>query len=136
MSDKHPTAQRQSGYSEALDWSVVAVAAILAVLQIYDGLGPNWASGTPAVPSVLVGVLLLAGIVLFFTGYWDPMVYLLGILVGLYVTIVWALEGTSLTPKSLAIAASALLLAVLSLVALYREGVAELSGDGQPRSER
>lgn len=133
MSQRQSQAQTDSADLEGdvsrgpLNWSAVLAAAALAGLQLYEGIGPAWAGDTPAAPSLFLGGLLLAWIVVFFTHYWRPPLYLLGALVGLYVLVVWLLGGMSLALTSLATAGSATLLVVLCLASGYREQVAYLS---------
>lgn len=127
MSERQTEQLDRDVYRDKLNWSTVAVAAVLAGLQLYEGLGPAWQGETPAAPSLFVAGVIALGIGIYVTNFWRPVLYLLGAIVGLYVLVVWLLGGMTVEPTSVATAVAAVLLAVLCLVNVYREQVAYLS---------
>lgn len=127
MSENQSEQLDRDVYRDGLNWGTVAVAAVLAGLQLYEGVGPAWQGETPAVPSLFVAGILAIGIGIYVTDFWRPVLYLLGAVVGLYVLVVWLLGEAATEPISVATAVAAALLAVLCFVNVYREQVAYLS---------
>lgn len=71
-----------------LDWLAVVLGVFLAGIHVYLGLTQD------ETPFVVVGVGFLVGVVVFLTGYWQPVLYLLGAIYALTLGVIWVLDGT------------------------------------------
>lgn len=72
----------------AVHWLLVALAVLTAGVHVVMGVL------TDRTQFVILGVLFLAGLAVFFTRYFRPVLYLLGAIYVAALTAVWVLAGT------------------------------------------
>lgn len=108
-------------FGRTLNLVAIGVALLVAAVQLYLGLAPAMRGSTPAAPSVLVGLLLLAVAGSFFTERWHYAAYLVLAFLGSYVGVVWLLGRTLFEPLSLVSGVGALVLFLLSIGLFFRE---------------
>lgn len=71
----------------SLDWLAVALGVVLAGIHIYLGITNN------EPPFLVVGAGFLLGVALFLTQYWQPILYILGVVYALILGFIWILNG-------------------------------------------
>lgn len=70
-----------------LHWTGVVLSIGLAAVNIFVGYAFN------QFPLIVVGCSFLAGVGLFFTRFWQPILYLLGVLHVMILGVLWLLSG-------------------------------------------
>lgn len=110
-------------YRGTLNWILVFVALIQAILHFFFVFQSPANARFSAAPSLILGIGLVALIVVFFTDYWRPALYIVMALFGSYVTSTWIFAIPEFTPLSLANGITALILFLLGVFLFYRERV-------------
>lgn len=112
---------RSTGDLDAFEWAFLFLTLLLAGIHLYLGL---FAASVPAVRAtqfVLIGVGLLVGPALFFTPYWQPLLYLLGAMFVLYLGVLWVLGGAEYFEIGVLTGVAATIFVVLALFLFVRE---------------
>jgi len=99
----------------------VGVLCSVGIVAINLGVGVH--TGQPQF--LLIGGSFLLGVVLFFTRFWSPILYLLGVLHVGVLGVVWLLAGTPFLLVGLLNGALSIGLASVALVLFFKEGVRE-----------
>lgn len=97
-----------------LDWVTLGVGSLLAVLYLYRGLLGSGQSGLLGVGLILVGVV-------YFTAYWQPILYLVTDLVLIGMTIFWFWDGPLEEPLVLVVAALNVVFVALTVYLFFFE---------------
>lgn len=99
-----------------LDRVAVVLALVLALVHIALGVTAGTATLPSAEQFLVVGVVFLAGIGLYFTSYWRPVLYALAALFVLFLGVLWVATGMRYLPVGLA---TGVVGATFVVVALY-----------------
>jgi hypothetical protein len=78
---------------DVFNWTFLFLAIALAGIHLYLGLFATFIVGDRATQFVIIGVVLLFGPVVYFTPYWRPLLYLLGVGFAMYLGSLWVLGG-------------------------------------------
>lgn len=78
---------------DIFDWTFLSLAIVLAGTHLYLGLFATFVAGDRATQFVIIGAALLFGPVVYFTPYWRPLLYLLGVGFAVYLASLWVLGG-------------------------------------------
>lgn len=78
---------------DILNWVFLCLAVVLAGLHLYLGLFAAFVPEDRSIQFVLIGVALLFGPVIYFTSYWQPVLYLLGVGFAMYLGVLWIFGG-------------------------------------------
>jgi hypothetical protein len=79
--------------NDALHYGVVALAFVLATIHFYLGLVVESPGNDMSIRFLLVGTIFLAGVVVYLTSYFRPVLYLLGSLYAGVLGVLWFLGG-------------------------------------------
>ncbi|CAI49465.1 uncharacterized protein NP_2748A [Natronomonas pharaonis DSM 2160] len=71
----------------------ICLTLSLAGIHLYLGLTAPFIEPGRAGQFALIGVAFLAGVVAYFTPYWRPVLYLLGVVFAVFLAGVWAFAG-------------------------------------------
>ena len=84
---------RTSAEPDIFNWAFLFLAVVLAGLHLYLGLFAAFVPENSATQFVVIGFALLFGPVVYFTSYWRPLLYLLGVGFAMYLGVLWVLGG-------------------------------------------
>lgn len=76
---------------DVFNWFFLFLAIALAGIHLYLGLFATFVTGDRAIQFVIIGAALLFGPVVYFTPYWRPLLYLLGVGFAVYLGGLWVL---------------------------------------------
>lgn len=111
-------AHRRSRPDDALHYAAVLLAFALALIHVYLGLFVETA-GDMSVRFLVIGAIFLAGVGVYLTPYFRPVLYLFGSLYAGVLGVLWLFGGTEYFPLGLltgAVGGSFLLLTVYLFV--------------------
>lgn len=77
----------------AFNWAFFVLAIVLASHHLYLGLFAAFVPGERATQFVIIGLALLFGPIIYFTPYWRPLLYLLGVGFAGYLGALWMFGG-------------------------------------------
>lgn len=100
----------------SLDWVAVALGVVLAGIHIYLGVTNDES------PFVVVGVGFLLGVAFFLTKYWQPILYVLGVVYALVLGFIWILNGLEYRTVGIVTGAISTTFVVLISYLFVREG--------------
>lgn len=106
---------------DGLDWAFVLVALGLAGLHLYLGLFAAAVPGRRASQFVAIGLVLLAGPVVYFTDLWRPILYLVGATVAASLGVLWVLDGMAYALAGLLAGVAEVALVLLGVYLFLRE---------------
>lgn len=98
-----------------LHWAGVVLSVGIAAVNLYVG----YTAGETAL--AVVGCSFLVGIGLFFTRFWQPVLYLLGILHIAILGVLWVLSGMEIFGWGLLTGVLSLCLGAIALTLFFRE---------------
>lgn len=78
---------------DVFNWVFLCLAIVLAGIHLYLGLFATFVAGDRVTQFVIIGLALLFGPVVYFTPYWQPLLYLLGVGFATYLGGLWVLGG-------------------------------------------
>lgn len=78
---------------DTLHYAVVLLAFVLAVLHFYLGLVVEAAGPDASIRFFVIGAVFLAGVGVYLTAYFRPVLYLLGSLYAGFLGVLWLLGG-------------------------------------------
>lgn len=84
---------RSSTDLDVYNWAFIVLAIVLAGLHLYLGLFAPSVADVRASQFVVIGFAFLFGPLIYFTPYWQPILYLLGAGFAAYLGILWVLGG-------------------------------------------
>lgn len=113
------------------DWAFVLVALALAWLHLYLGLFAPAVPGRRAAQFVAIGLVLLAGPLVYFTDYWRPILYLVGATVAGSLGVLWVLDGMAYALAGLLAGVAEAALVLLGVYLFLREE--RFAADGRVR---
>lgn len=105
----------------SLDWVFLLLTVVLAGIHFYLGLVAPFVPPVRATQFVVIGVAFIAGVVIYFTSYWRPALYLLGAAFAAYLVILWILGGTEFFAVGATTGVIASVFFVLAVVLFLRE---------------
>lgn len=113
--------------TDVFNWVFLLLTLVLAGIHLYLGLLAPFVPAERAIQFVLIALALLVGPVLYFTPYWQPVLYLLGIGFAAYLGAIWLLGGMEYLPLGVVTGVTATSFILLGLYLFFREevGVAE-----------
>lgn len=106
---------------DAFNWTFLVLAIVLASLHLYLGLFAAFIPGERATQFVIIGLALLVGPILYFTPYWRPILYLLGVGLAVYLGALWVLGGREYFAFGIIAGITATSFILLGLYLFYRE---------------
>ncbi|MFC6906556.1 DUF7475 family protein [Halalkalicoccus tibetensis] len=106
--------------TDAFDLAFLLSALVLAGIHLYLGLVAPFVAAGRTTQFVLIGLVLLVGPGLYFTSYWRPILYPLGVAVAVYLGVVWLLAGADYPRFGLAAGGTATVFAALALYLFVR----------------
>lgn len=113
--------------TDVFNWVFLLLTLVLAGIHLYLGLLAPFVPAERAIQFVLIALALLVGPVLYFTPYWQPVLYLLGIGFAAYLGAIWFLGGMEYLPLGVVTGVTATSFILLGLYLFFREeaGVGE-----------
>ena len=89
------TSDTSRSIQRSIEWTpahvlVVALGTITSAIHVYVGLA------TGQIHFLLLGIGLFAGVILFFTVFWAPVLYLIGVIYVTTLLTIWLLAGMPL----------------------------------------
>lgn len=113
--------------TDVFNWVFLFLTLALAGIHLYLGLLAPFVPAERAIQFVVIALALLVGPVLYFTPYWQPVLYLLGIGFAAYLGAIWLLGGMEYLPLGVVTGVTATSFILLGLYLFFREevGVAE-----------
>lgn len=112
-------AREQFGISNL---AILLLSVVLAGIHLYLG---NFAAGVPVErrgPFIIIGLVFLAGPVVYLTSYWRPVLYLLGVGLVAYLGGLWVLAGMEFLLIGVITGLVATTFGVLALILFIQEG--------------
>lgn len=106
---------------DALNWAFLVATVVLAALHLYLGLFAGFVPDDRATQFVVVALALLFGPIVYFTPYWRPLLYLLGVGFALYLGSLWVLGGMEYFAFGSVAGITATGFILLGLYLFYRE---------------
>jgi len=114
---------RPANDPDALNWAFLALTVVLAGLHLYLGLFAAFVPDDRATQFVIIALALLFGPVVYFTPYWRPLLYLLGVGFAVYLGSLWLLGGMEYFAFGTVAGLTATSFILLGLYLFYREEV-------------
>lgn len=113
-----PSESRQGDQFERVNtWFTFVVAISLAGVQLYRATTAGSLGDNTVLRNVTIALILVGGVALYFTSYWNPVVYLLGAIFAGTLTVFWGLRA----PVTMSLETSRLGLGLaLFITCLYR----------------
>lgn len=106
---------------DVFNWVFLFLAIVLAGIHLYLGLFSTFVAGDRATQFVIIGAALLFGPVVYFTPYWRPLLYLLGVGFAVYLGSLWVLGGMEYFAFGILIGITATIFIFLGLYLFVRE---------------
>lgn len=109
--------------TDAFNWAFLSLTLLLAGIHLYLGLVAPFVPADRAVQFTVIALALLAGPVLYFTSYWRPVLYLLGVGFAAYLGSIWLLGGMEYRLLGVVTGVTATGFVLLGLYLFFREEV-------------
>lgn len=106
---------------DAFNWAFLVLTIVLAGLHLYLGLFAAFVPDERATQFVIIGLALLVGPIIYFTPYWRPLLYLLGVGFAVYLGALWMLGGMEYFALGVIAGITATSFILLGLYLFYRE---------------
>jgi hypothetical protein len=106
-------ARHQEWFHRVGDWITFGVALLLACVQLYRAVTAGTIGDDTSLRNFGIALALLAGVGLYFTDYWRPVLYLLGAIFAGTLTVFWGLRS----PVTMSLETSRLALGIALFVA-------------------
>lgn len=123
------TAVRSSSDLAPLDWVFLFLTLVLAGIHLYLGLVAQFVPPVRSTQFVVIGLAFVAGVVVYFTTYWRPLLYLLGAGFAAYLGVLWLFGGTEFFVVGVATGVVASTFFVLAIYLFLRESTGENRGN-------
>ena len=106
---------------DVFNWIFLFLAIVLAGIHLYLGLFATFVAGDRATQFVIIGAALLFGPAVYFTPYWRPLLYLLGVGFAVYLGGLWVLGGREYFEFGILAGITATIFILLGLYLFVRE---------------
>lgn len=116
---------------DAFNWAFLSLAIVLASLHLYLGLFAAPVPSDRATQFVIIGLFFLVGPVVYFTPYWQPLLYLLGAGFAVYLGGLWILSGMEYLLFGLVTGITATSFVLLGLYLFFREEFLSTGTEGR-----
>lgn len=92
--NNEPTMKRRTPpQPDRFNWAFLFLVVVIAGVHLYLGLFATSIPEDRATQFIIIGLALLFGPVVYFTSYWRPVLYLLGVSFAMYLGTLWVLGG-------------------------------------------
>ena len=104
-----------------LNWRLVVLALILAGIHLYLGVAAPFVSDANTAQFLVIAAAFVAGLIVYVSPYWQPVLYLLGMALALFLGTLWLLGGARYLTVGLTTGVLSLAFLALNVYLLYRE---------------
>ena len=103
------------------NWLLTLLAVVLASIHLYLGFAAPSVAAETARQYLVIAALFLAGLVVYFTAFWRPVLYLLGVGFSVYLGVLWVLGGLEHFTLGVLTGVVSTAFVLLSIYLFYRE---------------
>lgn len=135
MSEANRRSQQAERHRSAVDGVALLLVLVLAGVQLYRGLTAGAVQDPTSMRNFGIAVTLLAGLGLYFTPYWRPVLFFLGAIFMGTLTVFWGLRGSVTDILEVSRLALGSLLMLLFTYLFYRERTRYVQAETQASTD-